>query len=145
MGQAKSKVECPLCGGRRSDTDDACDSDAEPSSSPEKQAPSNTHHHDADKPLLMTPDHRDDHAGGGGHASTASLPSYVGTGPLTSVAEEPGHLDDDDALAENHTTSLRHQLVVLRGNRHHPPGHRVRSVPTPCCLEQCVACRRSHV
>jgi len=127
MGQAKSKVECPLCGGR-SETDDGYDTPSvDAAATPENEQK----HFDAEKPLLtplLAPDH--DGAGGGrGHASTASLPSYVGTGPLTSVAEEPGLAGDvgeDGALAENHTTSLRHQLVVLRGNRHHPPGHRVR-------------------
>jgi len=135
MGQAKSKVDCPLCGGR-SDTDDACDSPsvdaAESSSSPEKEPPKQTHL--LQQPLLtMATPEKHDGGGhvGGGHASTASLPSYVGTGggPLTSVAEEHAEdAEEDGTLAENHTTALRHQLVVLRGNRHHPPGHRVRSV-----------------
>lgn len=128
MGQAKSKVECPLCGGR-SDTDDGCDTPSvDEAASPEKESK----HFDADRPLLtplLAPE--DDGGGGRGHPSTASLPAYVGTGPLSSVAEEPGLAGDpggDGTLAENHTTSLRHQLIVLRGNRHHPPGHRVRSV-----------------
>ena len=127
MGQAKSKVECPLCGGR-SDTDDGCDTpNVDEAASPEKELKPV----DVDKPLLTPLLALDDDGGGGGglgHASTASLPSYVGTGPLTSVAEETGLVGDDgdeSNLAENHTASLRHQHVVIRGNRH-PPGHRVR-------------------
>jgi len=130
MGQAKTKVECPLCGGR-SDTDDACDSPS-PAATPEKER-AGTGQFDAARPLLAPLLAVDDRGDRGGHPSTASLPAYAGTGPLTSVAEEPGTADGDDeggtaAAVENHTTSLRHQLVVLRGNRHHPPGHRVRSV-----------------
>jgi len=130
MGQAKTKVECPLCGGR-SDTDDGCDTaSVNGAATPEKEQAG----FDAARPLLaplLAVGGGDGGREGGGHASTASLPAYGGTGPLTSVAEESGLAgDDEDAgggtAVENHTTSLRHQLVVLRGNRHHPPGHRVR-------------------
>jgi len=123
MGQAKTKVECPLCGSH-SDTDDGCDTaSVNGAGSPEKEtAQCNA----AKTPLLAL---EEDAIAGRGHPSTISLPAYVGTGPLTSVAEEPGVTGDvceDGTLAENHTTSLRHQLVVLRGNRHHPQGHHVR-------------------
>jgi len=125
MGQAKSKVECPLCGGR-SDTDDGCETaSANGAATPEKE-----HEQcDAAKPLLTPLLALEEAPGGGrGNASTASLPTYVASGPLSSVAEEPGVTGDVEGSTrpENHTTSLRHQLVVLRGNRHHPPGHRVR-------------------
>jgi len=126
MGQAKTKVECPLCGGR-SDTDDGCDTPSvDEAASPEKEHAQ----FDAAKPLL-TPLLALEADGGGerGHPSTASLPAYVASGPLSSVAEEPGLTGDvcgETTQAENHTASLRHQLVVLRGNRFHPPGHRVR-------------------
>ena len=126
MGQAKSKVECPLCGGR-SDNDDEYDTaSVDGTASPEKEPVQ----FNSAKPLLtplLAPE--EDGDGSRGHPSTASLPAYVGTGPLTSVAEEPANTGDDgDSAAFNHITSLRHQLVVLRGNRHHahPPGHRVR-------------------
>jgi len=134
MGQAKTKVECPLCGGR-SDTDDGCETasvDGADSHDKDQSAPA----FDAAKPLLtpLLALHDDDDDGGGrnrgGHASTASLPAYAGTGPLTSVAEEPGLADEaggGGALTENHTAAASSQrLVVFRGNRHHPPGHRVR-------------------
>ena len=125
MGQAKTKVECPLCGGR-SDTDDACDTaSVNGSASPAKEQAQ----FDAARPLLAPQLAVDDHGRDYGHPSTASLPAYAGTGRLTSVAEEPGQAGDGDeggTAVENHTTSLRHQLIVLRGNRHHPPGHRVR-------------------
>ena len=135
MGQAKTKVECPLCGGR-SDTDDGCETaSVNGTASPEKEHSQ----YDSAKPLLTPLLALDEESGGGGgrgHPSTASLPAYVGSGPLTSVAEEPGLVGDTgegSTVVENHTTSLRHQLVVLRGSRHHPPGHRVRSVPYNSC------------
>lgn len=141
MGQTKSKVECPLCGGR-SDSDDGGDTPSvNGAASPEKEQAQ----FDASKPLLSPQAAVDDDgAGGRGHPSTASLPAYVGTGPLSSVAEEPGLTCDvggDTALAENHTTSTRHQLVVLRGNRHHPPGLRVRSVHRSVTLDRSTSMR----
>jgi len=134
MGQAKTKVECPLCGGR-SDTDDGCETaSVNGEATPDKETPAPFN---ADKPLLTpllaaaaaaSDDGGGTTAGGrGGHASTASLPAYVGSGRLTAVAEEPSFGEGSSGVVENHTTtSQRHQLVVLRANRHHPPGHRVR-------------------
>jgi hypothetical protein len=132
MGQAKSKIDCPLCGSAVDPDEAICDS--VPPSPTKADAPY------AVSVFVPSDDSMLRCGGAGGHVS-----QYVAV-PLTSVAEEPSSVGGDGAAEgeaqtgsaskatapSNHLTSsssFRNSVVVLRGGnvRHHGSGgHRVR-------------------